>query len=860
MFACVLKFTVYYMINVDCYYKDTKKQRNNKSHLWNKFNFVFLIHKTVYINYMFRQIKQIIRKYPITISIATGVLLLVYWFILPAKPFKDPVCTVIEDRNGNLLAAHISADGQWRFPEIDTVPEKFAAAIIQFEDKRFNWHWGFDVLAFARAAYLNIKHGAVVSGGSTLTMQVVRLWRRNTNRTVLEKIIEIIYATRLEFSYSKDEILALYASHAPFGGNVVGIDAASWRYFGCNPEKLSWAEAATLAVLPNSPALIHPGRNRNTLQKKRDALLKKLYDKQVIDEDTYLLAISENVPENPKPFPQHAPHLLTRFFNDNTQYKNGVKKYKSRQKTTLDINLQKQVNNIIQQNAKRYEKMYIHNAAAFVMEVETGDVQAYVGNVFDNDDQTNGRKVDIITAERSTGSVLKPFLYAAMLSSGEILPNALVPDIPTYIDGYSPKNFNKGFDGAVPAHRALARSLNVPAVKMLRQYGTKRFHHVLQKSGLTTIRQSPDYYGLSLILGGCEGTLWEMCGVYGSMARSLNNYTKYNGKYTTGDWFMPNYLLKDSKKYQKKDKKNLQLEDNSLFSAAAIWLTFRAMLDVERPEQEGSWWAFNSTEWIAWKTGTSFGFRDAWAIGLTPKHVVGVWVGNADGEGRPEIVGVRTAAPVLFDIFGILPSAGKWFEKPYDDMIKTRICHESGFIASEICPDADTTWIPKNGERFQTCPYHKIVHLDKTHNWRVHSNCEQPSEMIHKAWFVLPPTIEFFYKSRNPWYRELPPYRIDCAKSIAEKKSTTMEIIYPKPNIKIYIPIDFDEKPSSTVFEVAHRDPETIIFWHIDNEFIGQTQNFHNLAVNPDIGWHTLTLIDENGEQLTIDFEILGKE
>ena len=340
-----------------------------------------------------------------------------FYFCLPSKLFNAPTCFVIEDKDGNLLNASIAADGQWRFPYDENVPDKFIKCITTFEDKRFYSHPGVDVIAFARATVRNIKSKEIVQGGSTLTMQVIRLSRHETNRSIWEKIIESIQSVRLECSYSKKQIMALYASEAPFGSNVVGLDAASWRYFGRSPEKLSWGEMAALAVLPNAPALVHPGKNREVLLKKRNALLDKLLANKIIDKSTCYLSKLEPLPGEPVSLPQLAPHLLQRFKEDAHINKN----LPSKLKTTVDINLQKNVIDILNQHHNVLKGNGINNACALVLDVETGNVLAYVGNIYNPSNPELESDVDVIKAPRSPGSALKPILYAAMFSDGMIL-------------------------------------------------------------------------------------------------------------------------------------------------------------------------------------------------------------------------------------------------------------------------------------------------------------------------------------------------------------------------------------------------------------------------------------------------------
>jgi len=783
------------------------------------------------------------------ILISIGVLfLLFFWFSLPRPLFKTPTSTVIEDENGKLLGAKIANDGQWRFPNNNKVPEKYAKSLIQFEDSRFYYHLGFDPVSFVRALYQNIKSKKVVSGGSTISMQVIRLSRKNKHRTFFEKIIEVFLATRLELTYSKKKILALYASNAPFGSNVVGIDAASWRYFGRSAEQLSWAESATLAVLPNSPSLIYPGKNHDNLLKKRNKLLDKLNKVGIIDSLTCSLSKQEPLPGKPIALPQLAPHLLDRVSKEG--YKGKILK------TTVNAFLQEQITRIVEYHHTILKTNDINNIAVLVLDVESGNVLSYIGNTENKGHPEFNSDVDVVNSRRSTGSILKPFLYAAMLSYGEILPNTIIPDIPTQIAGYTPQNYYQKYDGAVPAKRALSRSLNIPAVRMLQKFGIERFNYVLKKLGMTTLNKPADHYGLSIILGGAEGSLWDLAGMYASMARTLNHYSPFNDKYLKSDFHAPNYILEKTIKTNTINPISNAFDESSYLNAASIWLTFEAMVEVSRPEEEVEWREFSSSQKIAWKTGTSYGYRDGWAIGCTAENVVAVWVGNADGEGRPGLTGTTTAAPIMFDVFKLLKNVS-WFPQPYDDMTQVPICRQSGYRASDICDLVDTMWVQNSGLKTIACPYHQIVHLDKTGNWRVTSDCENISDMIHVPWFVLPPAQEWYYKSKNPGYKVLPPYRSDCISGNSTLKS--MELIYPKSFAKIYVPIQIDGSMGKTVFQVAHRRTQTTIYWHLDGEYLGSTIEFHQMELSPTKGIHTLTLVDQYGETLIRQFEILGK-
>ncbi len=799
---------------------------------------------------MFRKLLKVIRRYPKTSLLVSLTILLFYWVSLPRPLFKASFSPVLEDRDGVLLGARIAADGQWRFPMGDSLPEKYIESVILFEDRRFFYHPGIDPVSLVRALWQNIRSQRIVSGGSTISMQVIRMARGNRPRTVGQKILEIIMATRLELGYSKQAILNHYAAQAPFGGNVVGLEAATWRYYGKNPQLLSWAEAATLAVLPNSPGLIHPGRNRTLLLAKRNRLLDKLYQYEKMDSLTWSLAKEEPLPAERYALPNLAPHLLDQVRT--TSKFEAIAPQNHRFRSTLAVDLQKKAAAVLKHHQKILSYNEINNLAALVVEVKTGAVLAYVGNVIGAGEEHH-EQVDVISAPRSTGSILKPFLYASMLDDGVILPNSIVPDVPVQLNGYRPENFHKKYDGVISARRALIRSLNVPFVNLLQEYGLEKFHFRLQQLDFTSVGKPPSYYGLPLILGGAECTLWETTNAYAGMARTLRYFYERDGMYSAKD-FLSGHILQN---WESGRKEFPLLKEPPVMSASAIWYTFEAMRSVERPSQEGDWKRFRSSQNIAWKTGTSFGFRDGWAVGVTPDFAVGIWAGNADGEGRPGLIGIKTAGPVLFDLFNMLPSSG-WFEPPFDEMIEVPVCQESGYRALKICP-VDTTWIPRSGLRSDPCPYHQLIHTDQSGTHQVSIDCE-PSESIKtEAWFVLPPLESFYYQSTQPQYRNPPPYRSDCL-SGSMGNVASMQLIYPKYPTKIYVPKDLDGEWSRTVFSVAHVDPETLIYWHIDNQFIGKTETFHNMELNPSPGKHILVLVDEKGQRLEQAFEIIHKK
>lgn len=752
------------------------------------------------------------------VALALLLVLLIWARWGPMDPlFPGPRSSVLLDRNGGTLAASVAKDGQWRMPPGDSIPQRFERCLIAFEDRHFRSHFGIHIPSLIRAAQQNRKAGRVVSGGSTITMQVARMARGDRPRTWWNKLIEVLIALRLEARYSKDELLALYSANAPFGGNVVGLEAASWRWFGRAPDQLGWAESATLAVLPNAPARIHPGRQRDALKSKRDRLLTYLRDSGTLDTLACELATAEPLPEKPLALPRLAPHLLTTL---EQQGHRGTRIH-----STIDPDLQQRVNTIAERHAYTLRANEVNNAAVLVLDTRTGEVLAYLGNL-PSADAAHAGAVDIVQARRSAGSLLKPFLYADMLQSGELMPDQLVADLPTHYEGFAPRNYDERYDGAVPASVALARSLNVPAVRALRQHGIERTLRMLRAMGLVHIDRSADHYGLSLIVGGAESTLWELTGAYASMARILQR--------------VPLGVHEPIALEQVSDGRSE--EHRPPLERSAIHHTLTALRNLNRPEAEAGWQYFADEQRIAWKTGTSFGHRDAWAIGVTDRYTVGVWTGNADGEGRPGLTGTLATAPMLFEIFSTL-AQGDGFEVPFDDLERMPVCRTSGHRAGPDCTPVDSVLIIRGAVRTMPCPYHQRIFVNAQENKQV-----PPGADGHWVnWFALPPAMEHYYANSHPNFRSLPE---------AEVGDATMPIglIYPEMDAELFVPVQLDGRYARIVLHAAHRDPSASINWDLDGTFIGRTTGDHRLSVDIPEGMHQLTLTDQLGRTLRSRF------
>ena len=753
--------------------------------------------------------------------------------------FEEKWSSVLYDNHGNLIAAELASDDQFRFKPSDSVPEKLKICIQSFEDQRFYDHIGIDFRAIGRALIENIRAKKVVSGASTITMQVIRMLRKNRSRSVGVKLLEIIQAIDLDLRLEKDSIITLWATHAPYGGNVVGYEAAAWRYFGRSPDNLSWAEAAMLAVLPNAPALILPGRNTQVLKQKRDKVLNKLVAKNIIDKKTATLAMEEPIPEGVVAIPSLGRYLLQshmKLFGFNPTKK---------QNTTINSTLNESVTTIAQRYTDIYRQTKIDNIAILLLETKTGNVLAYVGNSGNKDSENHW--VDVIPALRSPGSTLKPILYASMISSGELTPKMLIEDIPTNIDGYMPRNFDGKWNGILPADEALCKSVNVPFVNLLQQHGIVQFNETLKSMGIKSLTQNPSHYGLSIILGGAETSLWDMTGMYASMGRILLNFAQNSGKFHLEDIHPPTIYT----------NVRFPVSKNQRFpiAPAGIWATFEALQKPQRPDIERGWQYFPTSRRIAWKTGTSFGFRDAWAIGVDPKYTVGVWVGNTNGSSAAGLIGILKAAPLLIEVFSLLPHSKSWFLPPHDNMNYQTVCRISGFPPNEYCPHIDTLLTTDVELKTGTCPYHKPIQLTSDRLYRTSPDCNH--DYLDTVWFSLPPVIEHYYRKRNPGH-EIPPLPDPKCQSI--QKSKSLQIIYPYNNSSVYIPTELDGTKSKIILEVAQTKPDSPVFWHLDGDFIHTTTYDHKLPLYLNEGTHNLLITDIEGNIDEINFKVLAKK
>ena len=721
--------------------------------------------------------------------------------------------------DGKIVNAQVSEDEQWRIKCDSEVPDKLKICLKLFEDQYFDYHLGVNPVSLVDAIYQNIKHKEIVKGGSTITMQVARIHEGNQSRTYVQKLKEIMLAIAMELRYSKKSILKFYAQYAPYGGNTVGFCAASLRYYDKDASELSWSEAATLAVLPNAPSQIYPGKAQEELIRKRNFLLDKLLAQELMDTISCRLAKLEPLPVQSHYFESITPHLLQEFKAENPD---GFNYY-----TTLDYTLQKNVKKILDNYRARYHSIDdIKNVAAIILRKD-GSTAAYIGN--SGCRVSCGADVDILSSMRSPGSTLKPFLYGLAIDEGMITPQSLLKDIPVFYNGYAPGNFDKKFRGIVKAERALTESLNIPAIDLLSDYGVSPFLNDLKELQFTGLNKSADHYGLSLILGGAEVRGRDLATAYLNLQRNNEEQNPVSLRFL--------------------NEESIEIDNKFPLSIASSYQVSEMLKGVNRPSNQDGWKYFEGGKEISWKTGTSYGMRDAWAVGSSSEYTVLVWVGNADGEGKPGLTGVVKAGPILFEVFDLLP-AGKESEIALSHFTSKKICAESGYTASSACLNTSEQLVPAQVGRIPICDFHQFITMDTSGQFRVYEHCE--SNNITAPMMVLEPKVNRYYHKHTGHSLSLPPYAEDC---ITAKEK--LQILYPTKGAELLLPQDFDETKQQLVSEVLVDNSVDSIFWFVDNELLNVTKANHKIELDLEPGEHTLTVVSSQGEEDSRSFTIL---
>lgn len=720
------------------------------------------------------------------------------------KIFEDRYSVSVLDNNGNIIGVYLNKDEQWHLKSIDKIPEKLKTAVMVFEDKNFYSHNGVDFSAVIRALKDNIFEKRR-TGASTITMQAVKM-AQPKERSYFNKYLEIVHAFKLEKYYKKDEILKMYLNNAPYGGNIVGYKTASHMYFRKSPKELTWGEAALLAVLPNSPGLMNVEKNREKLIEKRNFLLKKLYEKNFINERQYEISLKEPVPDKRYSFPVLAPHLARRLVNEN--------KDKKIIKSTIDSEIQKKTEKAVKDYSEFLKLSGINNAAVLIINNKNYEVTAYAGSQDFYDFENNGQ-VDGITAKRSPGSLLKPFLYAKVIDEGIAAPQSKIPDIPLYFSNFSPQNANKKYYGMVEMRDALIKSLNIPFVELLKDYGEDKFFYFL-KDILNFEDKNPERYGLSLILGTKEFTMEEIGILYSGLA----NYGNFkNLKYT----------------------EESTEEGRQLFTKGASYLTLTTMRELERPGMEKFYREKNP---VSWKTGTSHGRRDGWAAGVTPEWTVVVWTGNFTGEGNPNLTGVYTGGNLLFNILKFLPKTEKEFVMP-NDLEKIKVDSETGYRLKYDIPYKEIFY-PKDAKPLKVSPYYKKIFVNKNGE-ETDSRDESFNEREEKYILVYPLEIVNYFVREN----------LDVSNIFSEKTAKkTIKFIYPKNNLKIIVPKDFDGEKKLIVKIANIKNQE--LYWYVNKEYAGKSREKER-SFNFKKGNYEITVVSEKGETAKINFQVAEK-
>jgi penicillin-binding protein 1C len=736
-------------------------------------------------------------------------------FFYPA-PDEPAYSTIVEDRDGNIVHVYLTPDDKIRLPtELSEVSDLLRKTIINKEDQYFYYHVGVNPIAIIRAMFGNVTSGQITSGASTITMQTARMLEPKP-RTYFNKVIEMFRAIQLELKYSKDEILRIYCNLLPYGGNIEGIKSAAYIYLDKNPNYLSLAEITALSIIPNNPSHLTPGKHNPKIIRKRNEWLAHFKSEKIFPEKELTNALKEPFDPNRKSLPKEIPHLSRRL-KDNGQ----------RIHTFIDMQKQKTAEQIVREYCAGLKLLNINNASVIILDNKTNEIVSYVGSgdFYDNSD---GGQVDGVKAIRQPGSTLKPLLYALGIDKGLITPKMIIEDVPINYDGYTPENYDRNFYGLVSMKFALGQSLNVPAVKMLHQMGPNALIEKLVDCEFNQIKKDRNKLGLSLTLGGCGTSLEELTALFSVFAQK-------------GRYVRPKYIrTTDTSTYEKQ-----------IVSPSASFMITDILSQIQRPDFPIHWQTTSNLPKIAWKTGTSYGRRDAWSIGYNRDYTVGVWVGNFSAQGNPDLSGASTATPLLFKIFNSINYGDDlfWFNKPSNCELRT-VCSESGMPPSNFCEHLVSDYFIPLVSPTKNCNHKKEVFVNEDETMSYCIYCK-PTSNYKTEWYSNHSADIINYKKENGQpLKSIPFHNPDCPKIIEEGGP---RIISPQ-SVSEYLLNRNDPEPVQLKCKVS-QDVQTV-YWYINNELYKKTNANSPLFFVPEKGKSLISCTDDKGRSKSITITV----
>lgn len=702
-------------------------------------------------------------------------------YLFPIKQEVDKVqySTIITASNGELIHAHLTGDEKWRIKTaLDEISPLLRKTILEKEDRYFYYHAGINPIATLRAAFKNTLSMKRTSGASTITMQVARALERRP-RTYVSKLIEMFRAVQLEWYYSKHEILQLYCNLLPYGGNIEGVKSASLIYFRKDPDHLSLAEITALCIIPNRPSSLVFGKNNELIIQERNRWLNVFEKSNVFTKKEIADALAEPLDATRHQLPKLAPHV-SRLLAKSTQ---------PVIQSSIDLNLQLKAEKLVADYTRSMKLKGVSNAAAVIIDNRTHHVIAYVGSA-DFGNVPDAGQVDGAIAIRQPGSTLKPLLYAMCIDEGLITPKTVLPDVNVNYAGYSPENYDKRFNGYVSMEYALEHSLNIPAVRCLNQLGQDKFIHALSSCNFMQIRKDAKKLGLSMILGGCGASLFELTALYSSFASG-------------GVYFSPSFLINDSTAHEVR-----------VVSEAAAFMMNETLSKINRPDFPLTWQSTEHLPKIAWKTGTSYGRRDAWSIGYNIKYTVGIWAGNFSGEGTRQLSGAEIATPLLFRIFNTLDydSNEGWFQQPDDCDIRI-VCAETGLPPSENCGDKITDYFIPSVSPTAQCGNMQEVMVSVDNSISYCKACAPETGYRKKMFRIVSPEMQLYFDEHGIAYQRIPPHNPGCEQVFKNGKP---QIISPGSNFE-YLISRHDPEPLK--LQCRAGNDVSKVFWYVDNRF-----------------------------------------